>query len=163
MATNVEKQIAALEKRVRALEDELEIHRVIVTYGFAVDTGDAERTANLYTEDGVYDVDDRNDMIGRKGIRAMVLGTGHQSLLPNCAHTIGPAVVKVKGDKATATGYSRIYRREGDAYRLFRLSFNRWKMVREDGRWQIKHRKTTKLGDKGAHAIFKSGMREMGI
>jgi uncharacterized protein (TIGR02246 family) len=159
---NVESRLAELEKRVKQLEDELEIHRVIVAYGPAVDTADAERTAALYTEDTMYDVDDRADMPGRKGIRAMVKGAGHQSLLPNCAHTIGPAFVKVAGDTAVAIGYSRIYRRIGDDYQLFRLSFNRWRMVRRDGRWQIAHRKTTKLGDPGAHQVFQSGMREMG-
>ena len=34
--------VAALARRVQALEDELAIHRVIVRYGFAVDSGEAE-------------------------------------------------------------------------------------------------------------------------
>ena len=40
----VEARLAALEGRVHVLEDELAIHHLIVTYGFAVDAGDAEST-----------------------------------------------------------------------------------------------------------------------
>ncbi|MBI3743146.1 MAG: nuclear transport factor 2 family protein [Chloroflexi bacterium] len=155
-------RLAKLEQRVQALEDEIEIHRTITTYGLAVDVGDADRTAWVYTEDTMFDVDGKADMAGRKGVRAMVRGNGHQSLLPDCAHTIGPAVVKLMGkDKAVATSYSRIYHREGEAFRLFRLSYNRFTMEKRDGRWQIKHRKTTKLGDPTAHDIFKQSIKEL--
>ncbi len=57
-------------------------------------------------------------MEGSAGVAAMVRGKGHQSLLPNCAHQVGPGVVKVDGDTAEATTYSRVYLREGDAYRV---------------------------------------------
>ncbi len=159
--SDLESRLAELEQRVQTLQDELEVHRVIVTYGLAVDIGDADRTANVYTEDTVFEVDGRSDMAGRKGVREMVLGSGHQSLLPNCAHTIGPAVVKVDGDQAYATGYSRIYHRQGDDYNLFRVSMNRWRLERRDGRWQIAHRQATMIGNPGAHDIFRAGLRDL--
>jgi uncharacterized protein (TIGR02246 family) len=153
-------RLAALERRVAALEDELAVHRLIVTYGFAVDTGDADATAALFTEDGLYDVDGTLVMRGRSGVAEMVRGPRHQSLLPDCAHTIGPAVVAVDGDRAVATAYSRIYRRDGDAFGLWRLSFNRFELERRDGRWQIARRTTRMLGHEEAHGLFRRGLHE---
>jgi uncharacterized protein (TIGR02246 family) len=150
--------VAALAQRVQALEDELAVHRVIVRYGFAVDSGEADRTAALYTEDTIFDVDGTNIMRGRKGVRDMVNGPSHQSLLPNCAHTIGPAVVEVDGDRATATGYTRIYLRTGDNINLFRIGCNRWELVKKDGAWQIAHRTSRMLGEAEAQDVLRRGI-----
>ena len=109
-------RVDRLEQRLRSVEDELEITRTVVEYGLAVDSGEAEATGQLFTEDTVFDVDGDNIMRGRTAVEAMVLGRGHQSLLPNCAHTIGPIVVQTNGDSALATGYSRIYRATGDSF-----------------------------------------------
>ncbi|MBY0279919.1 nuclear transport factor 2 family protein [Candidatus Binatia bacterium] len=155
-----EERLTAIERRVAALEDELAIHRLIVTYGFAVDTGDAAATGALFTEDGLYDVDTTLVMHGRSGVEEMVRGVRHQSLLPNCAHTIGPAVVCVDGDRAVATAYSRIYKRDGDAIGLWRLSFNRFELERHDGRWQIACRTTRMLGHDEAHGLFARALHD---
>src|SRR5439155_14550786 len=129
-----------------------------VQYGFAVDTGEPDRTAELYTEDTVFDVDGRNIMRGREAVRNLVLGDFHQSLLPNCAHTIGPAVVAVDGDRAVATGYSRIYLKTGDNINLFRIGCNRWELVKQDGAWQIAHRTSRMLGEAEAQDVLRRGI-----
>src|SRR5258706_5017282 len=72
----LDETVAALVRRVARLEDELAIHRLIVTYGLAVDAGDADRSAAVFTEDGVYDVD-VGRMEGREAVRAMVRGPRH--------------------------------------------------------------------------------------
>lgn len=159
-SADVNDRLAALERRVATLEDELAIHRLIVSYGFAVDTGDAAATGALFTEDGLYDVDTTLIMRGRDGVEQMVRGPRHQSLLPNCAHTIGPAVVQVDGDRAVATAYSRIYKREDEAFSLWRLSFNRFELERRDGRWQIARRTTRLLGHDEAHPLFTRALHE---
>lgn len=157
---SMEERLARLERRVATLEDELAIHRLIVTYGFAVDTGDAAATGALFTEDTLYDVDTTLVMRGRSGVEDMVRGPRHQSLLPNCAHTIGPAVVRVDGDRAVATAYSRIYKRDGETIGLWRLSFNRFELERRDGRWRIARRTTRMLGHDEAHALFARALHE---
>jgi hypothetical protein len=161
-AAQTEARLVALERRLARVEDELAIHRLIVRYGFAVDTGNADATTALFTEDGVYDVDGRPVMHGRAGVRDMVLGKNHQALLPNCAHTIGPAVVEVgvggDPDRAVATAYSRIYLRKPEGILLWRLSFNRFELVRRDGGWQIELRTTRVLGHDEAHDLFARGL-----
>jgi uncharacterized protein (TIGR02246 family) len=148
--------IADLTRRVRALEDEITIHRLIVRYGLAVDVGDGESAAAVFTEDALYDVDGPLRMEGRAGVRAMVEGARHQGMLPNCAHQIGPAVVTVDGDRAIATGYSRVYLRRGNEIGIYRVSFNRWECERRDGEWLVARRTTRRLGHAEAAALFRS-------
>src|SRR5438093_13439046 len=64
---DLRQQVAALARRVQALENELAVHRQIVRYGFAVDTGDADGAAALFAEDAFYDVDGPLLLQGRDG------------------------------------------------------------------------------------------------
>ena len=50
--TDIEARLAALEDRVRLLEDHNAIMRLLYAYGPAVDSGSAETVAQLWTEDG---------------------------------------------------------------------------------------------------------------
>jgi len=151
--TKLEETVAALSRRVQRLEDDLAIHRLIVRYGFAVDTGDAEGAAAVFTEDGVYDVD-VGVMRGREAVAAMVRGERHQSMVGRCAHQIGPAVVEIDGERAVATGYSRVYLRGDAGIGIHRVSLNRWELVRRDGEWLIARRTTRLLGHAEAAAVF---------
>jgi len=146
--------VDALARRVQALEDELAIHRLIVRYGLAVDTGDAERTASVFTPDGVYDADVRY-MDGRDEVADMVRGERHQTMVGHCAHQIGPAVVEIDGDRAVAVGYSRVYLEANGAIGVYRVSLNRWELERRDGGWQIARRVTRILGHPEATALFR--------
>jgi uncharacterized protein (TIGR02246 family) len=149
------RQVAALARRVQALEDELAIHRTIVRYGLAVDVGDADGAAAVFAEDTVYDVDGPLVMKGREGVREMVRGARHQAMLPNCAHQIGPAVVELDGDRAVGTGYSRVYLRRPAGIEIYRVSFNRWELERREGAWLIARRTTRLLGHDEARRIFR--------
>ena len=161
--TELSEQVADLARRVRALEDELAIHRQIVRYGFAVDAGDADDAAALFTPDTVYDVDGPLRMEGRDGVRAMVNGPRHRAMLPSCAHQIGPAVVRLSGDRAVALGYSRVYLRSDadDEIGIYRVSLNRWELERRDGVWTITRRLTRLLGHAEAKAIFTEGLGDL--
>ncbi|HYC22383.1 MAG TPA: nuclear transport factor 2 family protein [Candidatus Bathyarchaeia archaeon] len=152
------RKVEELSRRVTALEDELAIQRLVVRYGFAVDTGDAEHTTELFTEDTLFDVDGRLIMRGREGVRDMVLGERHQALLPNCAHTIGPVVVELAGEHATVTGYTRIYLRSGEGIRLLRLGFNRWELEKRSGVWRIARRVSRQVGEEEAQQVFRAGL-----
>ena len=171
--SDLEARIAALERRLRAAEDELAIRNLIVRYGLAVDLGDAEAVADVFTPDGVFEVGNASagdlggeDVVfrGREQImKDLVLGP-HQALLPNCAHTIGPVVVALAGDRAEATGYTRIYLRRAkgqpdDHIHLFRLAYNRWQLERQrDSSWLIARRVSRVLGDDRAHALFRAAL-----
>jgi uncharacterized protein (TIGR02246 family) len=153
---DVMRQVEALARRVQALEDELAVHRLIVRYGLAVDTGDAERTASVFTPEGVYDADVRR-MNGRAEVADMVRGERHQRMVGRCAHQIGPAVVRIEGERAVALGYSRVYLQSDHGTAIYRVSMNRWELERRDGAWLIARRVTRVLGHAEATAPLTDG------
>jgi uncharacterized protein (TIGR02246 family) len=154
--TDLERTVSALARRVQALEDELAIHRVIHRYGPAVDAGDAEGAAAVFTDEGVYDVD-VGRMEGRAAVRAMIDGARHQSMVGHCAHQMGPLVVTVGDDgaHAEAVGYSRVYLHSAAGTHVYRVSFNRWSLVKRDGAWLIAHRRTRLLGHPEALTVLR--------
>ena len=79
----------------------------------------------------------------------MVESAPHQRLLPNSAHIPGPASVRVEGDLAWATGYSRVELWKDGAFHPWRVSANHWSFERRDGRWQV-----LRAGDEGKHQVF---------
>lgn len=157
---DVTAQLAALTQRVQALEDELAIHRLIVRYGLAVDSGDATRAAAVFTPEAVYDVDVRI-MRGRGEVAEMVNGDHHQHMVGHCAHQIGPAVVRIDGDRAVALGYSRVYLQSDKGIGVYRVSLNRWELTRSERGWLIARRVTRLLGHPDAVAIFGTGLFDL--
>src|SRR5690349_11646751 len=91
----VEERIAALERRLRAVEDELDIRRLLASYGPLVDAGDGDAVGGLWAEDGEYDVDGWV-MRGRADVAAMVRSPAHQGMIGGgAAHFLGPVCVHV--------------------------------------------------------------------
>ena len=153
--SDLERTVADLARRLQAVEDELAIHKVILRYGPAVDGGDADAAAAVFTEEGIYDVD-VGRMEGRAAIGAMIRGPRHQAMVGHCAHQMGPFVVSVDGDRAEAVGYSRVYLETPAGTHVYRVSFNRWVLGRRpDGTWLIERRLTRKLGHAEACGVLR--------
>ncbi|MDL4819705.1 nuclear transport factor 2 family protein [Actinomadura opuntiae] len=138
--TDVETRLAALEDRVRVLEDEQEITRLILSYGPLVDSGCAEAVAGLWDEDGVYDVDELM-MDGRPAIDAMVRSANHQRWIAGgCAHFVGPPHVTVSGDEATAVGYTLMIVKRENGFAPRRATANHWTLHRTSAGWSVTNR-----------------------
>lgn len=133
-------RLAALEERVRLLEDQLEIQRLIMSWGPAVDTGDSAAAAALFTDDCVLE-SDLSYLVSPAAIAAMVLGEGHQALIHDgSAHIPALPLVRVDGDEATAVGYTRVYRHTPAGYEVWRVSANRWELRRTAQGWRVARR-----------------------
>lgn len=147
--------IADLEARLRRLEDIEEITRLVASYGPAVDAGLAEEVSGLWTEDGVYDVDELF-MGDRAAIHAMVDSDAHQGLIGNgCTHFLGPARVDVDGDEAIAVCHSILVAYHKERYVVARSGANRWELRRTSDGWRAVHRTTRALdGDAEARALL---------
>jgi hypothetical protein len=170
-----DERLARLEERLRALEDRLEIYQLLSAYGPLVDSGDAEATAGLWVDDGVYDWGggpkpaDGAPVAGegwagaaysRAEIADMVRGPGHQSIIAGGAgHVIGLPHVQLAGDSAVATGYARLYRWDGAQFVVVRVSANRWELVRTEAGWRVATR-TNRVLDGGAEprALLRAGV-----
>ncbi len=148
--------------RVRRLEDERDIARLIASYGPAVDAGDADTAAGLWANDGSYDVDGRH-MRGRAGVHAMISSSAHQNLVAKgCSHFLGPCVVTVDGDEAVAVCESVVLVRDGSEkgpYRVWRCTANHFALQRVNGHWRIGARTSRVLdGNPDAHALLTKGL-----
>ncbi|MFB4306553.1 nuclear transport factor 2 family protein [Actinomadura sp. GTD37] len=131
----VESRLAALEDRLRALEDERDITRLILSYGPLVDSGCAADVAALWEPGGVYDVDEIL-MTGRPEIDAMVRSANHQRWIAGgCAHFVGPPHVTLDGDEATAVGYTLMIVNK-DGFTLRRATANHWRLRRTESGWR---------------------------
>jgi uncharacterized protein (TIGR02246 family) len=150
--------LAALLARVEALEDERAVHDTLVRYGFAVDSDEADGMAALYAEDCEIDIDGTSFMHGRGQARGIVTSTIHQSLLPNCAHVMGPFVIQVDGPRAVATGYQTVFLDRDAQTRVWRQSYGRWELEKRDGRWQILRRTSRRVGHAEAQGLLSRGL-----
>jgi hypothetical protein len=153
-------RLARLDARVAELEDELAVRRLIASYGPAVDSGDSTAAGALWTKDSVYDMD-VGVLDGSAGVSEMVVGDHHQEIIGGgSAHNIGPALVRVSGDRAAALTYSQLFRADGKGgFYIWRVAANRWDLVRTDGEWQIAGRFTRLLdGREDAREILRASV-----
>jgi len=147
-----------------SVEAELAIRNVIARYGMAADCGDVETALACHTPDAVYVVSNPRagrkgeagdlELIGHEAIAKMLTSEMHQSLLPDCAHTVGPLVVEVAGETAKVIGYSRVYHEQ----KLMRLAINVWNMIEDNG-WKIARRESRVMGEPAAQTLLKKALR----
>lgn len=154
---SVEARIAENEGRLAAAEDELAILQLLASYSPRVDSGDAEGVAELWTDDGVYDVD-TGVLEGHDGLVEMVGGEAHQGLIAHgCGHVPSLPVVLLDGDRAVATGYTQLVVRSSrpGRYTVMRVTASRWELERRgpvdapDRGWRVVLRTARAVTDDG--------------
>lgn len=162
-----EDRFEALERRLQRTEDELTIRNLIARYGMAVDCGDVQAALDCHLPDAVYVVsapragreageqDADLHLRGHQAIGEMLSSELHQSLLPGCAHTVGPLTVELDGDTARATGYSRLYHYREERPELMRLGVNEWELHRQGDRWYISRRTSRLIAESSAQAVLR--------
>lgn len=154
---SIEDRLAALEAEVRQLQDIAEITRLAMSYGPLVDSGAADAVADLYVEDGIYDVDETY-MGSREEIRSMVKGSRHQAYITGgAAHFTGPLSVSVDGDRAQAVGHTLMVIKDAGDFRFFvrRATASVWEFVRTADGWKVSRRTNRLLdGSETARALF---------
>lgn len=151
-----------LEQRLKALEDERAVARLLASYGPLVDSGDAEGAAALWAVDGVYDVEDWL-MHGREAIVDMVRSGAHQGLITRgCCHFFGPPVVTIDGDEALAVCDSILMVRadsESAGYRVLRAGVHLISLRRAGESWEIVQRTARQLdGSRDALDLLAAGL-----
>jgi hypothetical protein len=134
-------RLDALEKRLRALEDERAIRQLIAAYGPLVDSGASAAAAALWEPDGVYDIANTGIAHGCDAIAALFDGPFHQDLIASgAAHTLGPAHIVIDGLRAVATGYSVVFAWNKVGFAPTRVAANRWELVRDVDGWRVRRR-----------------------
>ena len=166
----------SLEDRVRAIEDRLEIYNLIASHPPSADTGGSEHIAACWVEDGVFDRGENlSSPRGRDMLAKQVLSPEHQAAIAGgIAHFTGLPHVAIDGDPAVVTSYLAILvpQTQGDpvtvpnhgsgkGFRVFRMTANRWQLVRTPQGWKFKHRSTRQLdGSEPARKILQGALRK---
>jgi hypothetical protein len=133
-------EVADLRQRLRLLEDEREIARLVCHYGPLVDSNSREEAAELWTEDGTY-ANDIGSWTGRAEIAGILAGQIHQDLIRGgAAHFLSVPYIVVDGDRAVATNYGLVFRRAGEGFDIFRLISIRWECERTEEGWRVRYR-----------------------
>jgi hypothetical protein len=164
---NLEEALDALHERVRQLEDQLALQRIVSTYGPAMDTGSGDECGALWAEDGVYEFAVQTDegtavhtAHGPAGVKGMCEADFQQDLIRHgCAHIMATPLLEITGDTAVATGYSRVYRHDAGGFSVWRVSANRWEFKREPDGWRVTRRSNRMIdGDPDARRILRRGL-----
>jgi len=157
---DIEARLVALETRLRSAEDQLEIIRLLNTYGPAVDSGSAEAAADLWVEDGIYDAGGVTRFTPEALIQ-MYNDTGHQELVhTGASHLTATPRIEVNGDTAEAVAYSFVVLRRGEEWFIMRGAINHWSLVRTNDGWRIKERFNRVLdGTPASHEVMRRGLR----
>jgi uncharacterized protein YciI len=157
---NVEEKIAALEKRLQAAEDHLEILRLLNSYGPLVDSGSSREAAELWVDGGAYDVGGVHRIIGHDDIAAMYDSEGHQELVNSgVSHLTATPRITVNGDEAEALAYSFVVLKKGETWFIWRASINHFKLARRPEGWKIVERFNRVLnGSKESHDTMRKGL-----
>ncbi len=157
-ADTLEKRLEALETRVLQLEDQLAIHKLMNSWGPAVDGDNPQAAAAIWAEDGVLlsELEDTR-LEGPEAVAAMVRHEGHQALIEaGSAHIQSFPVIQVDGDTAKAVGFSRVYlHTEDGGHEVWRVSANRWDFRRTPQGWRVTRRMNRRIdGGPEARAIL---------
>lgn len=142
---SIEARLAALEAEVVLQRDDREIRQLIASYGPLVDTAynfeRATKLAELWVEDGIYDIGGVGAKHGRAGI-AEGFADQHFDMVPTgVCHVMGLPYIRISGDTAIALNYSCVFRAEGERFYPWRVSANRWDLVKQGGKWLVRIRK----------------------
>ncbi len=165
MADEIANRIAALERRMGALEDQVAIYQLLAAYGPAADSGSATEAVKIWADDGIYDLHTQM-MKGHQEIIDELEGEWHQGLIAKgSAHIVSMPLVVVSGDEAVATCHSRLYRREPDGtYKVLSCSANRWELGRIAGEWRVKRRVSRRLdGSDESHRTLAQGITDLQV
>jgi hypothetical protein len=152
---------SSLERRLRAVEDRLEIYNLIAGHPPSADTGAAAYAEAAYAEDGVFDRGPGlTSANGNTVIGAMLQSPAHQAAIAGgLAHFTGLPHVTIDGDSAVVISYLQILtpNKSGEpievpnhgasrGYHIHRVVTNRWDLVRTASGWKIR-RRTLRLVD----------------
>jgi hypothetical protein len=158
---NVEDRLAALESRLRAAEDQLEIIRLLNSYGPLVDSGESQAAAELWINGGGYDIGGIGRRQAYEDLVAIYDGQGHRDLINGgAAHLTATPRITLRGDAAEAVAYSFVVQKEGDGWKFFRASANHWTLVRTAAGWRIAERYNRVLdGSQECHDTLRRVLR----
>jgi SnoaL-like domain len=159
-------RLERLERRIAALEDQIAIYQLLMTYGPSADSGSDDVVRAIHHPDAEYD-SGLEVFYGADGIGDMIASLPlHRDIMAGgSAHLATMPVVHVDGDRATALCHGQLLRfdREADAFRIWRATAVRLEFRRTGEGWKIYRRANRLLdGSDASHQHFRDGLADVG-
>ncbi len=131
-------------------DDRAAIQNLAGRYSHAIDLGDTEAWAEVFTDDGVLEMVTQGRQISGDVLRS--LPAGRDPARPQSRHIPTTFVIEGDGDEATMRSYVTVVR-VGDPARLAFQGRYEDRLRRVDGAWRIAHRTilTDLIDPEGAH------------
>jgi ketosteroid isomerase-like protein len=133
-------RLAALERRLQALEDVEALRNLKARYAALCDAGyDADGIAALFTEDGVWESKGVGPFVGREAIRGFFRGAS--SIYSFAIHYALNGRIEVSGDSARAQYYSFMpCTLAGTGRAMWRAGTDDEEYRRVDGLWMYRRK-----------------------
>ena len=151
-----------LAARLRRVEDEREIRRLMDLVWLLSDAGPTAALAELYTDDCVIDLGrlvrpDADTVVeGLETVRARYSAPGASAREGRSHHFAGgPVAIVIDGDEAQAVSYALNSGLADGAAKIGVTGFNFFRLSRRDGRWRIARRAARRLGDADVLELFR--------
>lgn len=157
----IEDRLAKLEARLQNAEDQLEILRLLNSYGPLVDSGSSKEAAALWVDGGGYNfsggISGGTRLEAPSQLVAMYETEGHKGLVnTGVSHFTGTPCITVTGDSAQAVGYSFVILKQDDRWFVWRGAINNWTLARTPEGWRIVERLNRTLdGSKDSHDLMR--------
>jgi hypothetical protein len=157
---DVQARLAALEARIKELEDDRAIREVLARYGYNADGCRDEAYIALYTDDGVMNLTVgpgtphyKGVMVwkGKDELRQFITDPGahhRPGFYGHSMHVQGNNIVThIDGDQAVVNSYSIVLHDDDGNLRLQSAGNNQWQLKKVDGQWLIQERRRRQVGD----------------
>jgi ketosteroid isomerase-like protein len=133
----------SLETRIRRLEDHQEILQSLIEYGELLDARDLGAWAQLWAEDGEFEMSTGRIARGRQAIHDMLAKVMESSTKP-VLHLETNHRIQLDGDSATSTMLYGVARTQDDGLtRIIWLGHHHSRHRRTPGGWKISYRRNT--------------------
>jgi ketosteroid isomerase-like protein len=131
----------SLEDRVRRLEDRQEILQSLIDYGELLDTRDLDAWAELWAEDGEFEMSTGRLAKGRQSIKDMLAAVIAGSTESVLHMEINPRIT-LDGDRASSTMLYAVAKTQDDGLtRVIFLGHHHSRHVRTADGWKISYRR----------------------
>lgn len=166
-------QALQLEKRLRAVEDRLEILNILAASPLSSDIPSVSYQEAMYSEDSVMDrAAGTKELRGREAVVDTIRDADHlAAVAAGMTHFAGLPHIRITGDRAVATGFLQIVIADPDGPKaglanyppshvqlVWRVTANRWELTRTAQGWRVTKRVIRSAPGKDALELLHRGI-----
>lgn len=164
----------AINTRLTATEDRLEILNLLAGSAFSSDVASETYWTKMFTDDAVMDRGQGRQDKGRDEILKIVGGTDQKEAIKSgMTHLAILPHITLKGNNAVATGYLLVVMPDSAAshvklpgkgispgFSIYQLTVNRYQLLRTADGWKVTHRTVRPISSSDSRDIIRRGIEK---